>query len=130
MNEWKIAAVAALALFANCGLASDFDGSKRLICANTEASDCGPGQSCVRARADEVGAPTFIRIDFAQKSIVGPKRTSPIVTQEKSGNQVLLQGTELGYAWSLALDTMTGRMSATLVDRDGAIVLFGTCTPL
>lgn len=130
MNRWKVAAVAAFALFAGNGMASDFDGSKRLICANTEASDCGPGQSCVRARADDVGAPTFLRIDFAEKSIIGPKRTTPILTQERSGNQLLLQGTELGYAWSLALDTSTGRMSATLVDRDGAIVLFGACTPL
>jgi hypothetical protein len=40
----------------------------------------------------------------------------------------MLQGTELGYAWSIALDTGSGRLSAALVDREGAIVLFGACT--
>jgi hypothetical protein len=41
---------------------------------------------------------------------------------------LLLQGTELGFAWSIALDKDTGQMSATLVNRDGAYVLFGACT--
>lgn len=129
MNRWIVAAAAALALSAGHALAADFDGSKLLICANTEASDCGPGQACARGRADDFGAPTFIRIDFAAKSIIGPKRTTPIVSQEKSGTQVLLQGTELGYAWSLALDTTSGKLAATLLDTDGAIVMFGACTP-
>jgi hypothetical protein len=34
-----------------------------------------------------------------------------------------------GYAWSVALDTKTGAMSTTLVNRGDVIVLFGSCTP-
>lgn len=125
-----VATVAMLTWLVGHAAAADFDGSKRLICANTEAADCGAGQACARGRAADFGAPTFLRIDFANKAIVGPKRTTPIVSQDRSANQLLLQGTELGYAWSIALDTTDGRVAATLVDRDGVIVLFGSCTPL
>lgn len=106
---------------------AEFDGSRLLICANVEAADCAPGESCSRQRPDDLGAPAFIRIDFNRKTIVGPKRTTEITLIEKSDRQLLLQGTELGYAWSIALDTGTGKITATLADRMGAIVLFGSC---
>ena len=127
MKRWIAAGVTMLA----CSLAqgADYDGSRLLICANVEAADCGPGQACTKGRAEDVGAPVFIRIDFAKKVIVGPRRTTPIVGMEKSPNQMLLQGTELGYAWSIALDTGSGKLAATLVDREGVVVLFGACTP-
>jgi hypothetical protein len=129
MKAWLVAGATMLSWSAVQSLAADFDGSRPLICANLDASDCGPGQPCVRTRPDDIGAPVFMRIDFENKSIVGPKRTTPIASFDKSGNQLLLQGTELGYAWSVALDTASGRLAATLVDRDGVFVLFGACTP-
>jgi hypothetical protein len=122
---------AALAwLAAGTAFASDFDGSKLLICAPVEAMDCAAGETCTKERPDDIGAPSFLRIDFAQKMIVGPKRTTPIVFMDKSNNQVLLQGTELGYAWTLALDQENGTMTVTMVNREEVFVLFGSCTPL
>ncbi len=56
--------------------------------------------------------------------------TTPILFMDKGERQLLLQGTELGYAWALALNRTSGRFSAPLTDRDGAFVLFGSCTPL
>jgi hypothetical protein len=86
---------AALALL-TAGTASggDFDGSKLLICAPVEAIDCASGEACSKGRPDDVGAPSFLRIDFAQKAIIGPKQTSPILFMDKSDNQILLQGKE------------------------------------
>ena len=126
MKRW-LAAVLGAAAF---GLAhgAEFDGTKLLICANMEAADCNPGQVCAKGRPDEFGAPAFIRIDFANKTIVGPRRTTPIVGMLTDAQQILLQGTELGYAWSIALNTESGRLAATLVEHDGVIVLFGACT--
>jgi hypothetical protein len=60
--------------------------------------------------------------------VVGPTRTSPIQIIEKTDDQLVLQGTELGYGWTVALDQETGRMSLTLANREGAFVLFGSCT--
>jgi hypothetical protein len=108
--------------------AGDFDGSKLLICAPVEAMDCAAGMACERSTPEEVGAPAFLRIDVARKAIIGPKRTSPIQFMEKSESQLLLQGTELGLGWTVALDQETGKIAVTLVNRDGAFVLFGACT--
>ena len=111
-------------------IARDFDGSKPLICAPVEAMECHSGEKCETGIPDDVGAPAFMRIDFAKKVIVGPKRTSPILSMDKDDKQILLQGTELGLAWSMALHTTTGKMVSTFSSRDGAFVLFGSCTPL
>jgi hypothetical protein len=110
--------------------AGDFDGSKLLICAPVEAMDCGPGEGCAKERPEDVGAPNFLRIDVANNVIVGPKQTTPILLMDKSDDQLLLQGKELGYAWTLVLDQESGTMTVTLVNREAAFVLFGPCTPL
>jgi hypothetical protein len=123
--------VAALVLLtAGTASAGDFDGSKLLICAPVEAIDCAAGEACTKGQPDDIGAPNFLRIDVAQKVIVGPKRTTPILFMDKSDNQILLQGTELGYSWTLALDQESGKMTATMVNREEVFVLFGSCTPL
>ncbi len=120
---------AALAL-AGSAAAADFDGSRRLICAPVLAMDCALGDECVRGLPDDIGAPAFMRIDFEKKTVIGPQRTSPIAFMDKSEKQILLQGSELGYGWTIALDQANGKMVATLVDREGAFVLSGSCTPL
>jgi hypothetical protein len=117
-----------LALGALPASAGDFDGSKLLICAPAEAMDCAAGEACERSTPDQVGAPAFIRVDVGKKAVIGPKRTSTIQFVEKTDDQLLLLGTELGYGWTLVLDQETGKMSLTLVNRDGAFVLFGACT--
>src|SRR5262245_29662828 len=91
-------------LVASVAQAGDFDGSKNLICAPVEVSDCAPVEGCTRTVPSEVGAPAFIRIDFGKQAMVGPQRTSPIKVTEKSAAQLLLMGTELGYGWTVILD--------------------------
>ena len=110
--------------------AGDFDGSKLLICAPVEAIDCAPGETCKKGAPADSGLPSFIRIDIAKMVVIGPKRTTPIVSIEKSEQQILLQGTELGFAWTLTLDQDSGEMSGSLVNRKEVFVLFGSCTPL
>src|SRR5262245_12105342 len=63
--------------------AGDFDGSKPLICAPVEALDCAAGEGCPKERLEDIGIPNFLRIDFVQKAIVGPKETSPILFMDK-----------------------------------------------
>jgi hypothetical protein len=124
-------ALASLGLVAaSAAAAGDFDGSKLLLCAPVEVIDCEPGVPCVANTPGEIGAPAFLRIDVAQKQVIGPKRTSPIVAVQKTEAQLLLQGTEIGYAWAIALEQASGRMALTLTNGDGAFVLFGSCTPL
>jgi hypothetical protein len=107
-------------------LAGDFDG----ICAPVQAFDCAPGEDCAKGLPEEIGAPAFMRIDVANKVVIGPKRTSPILLTDKSEAQLVLQGVEFGYGWVIAIDQETGRMTATLANREGVFVLFGACTVL
>jgi hypothetical protein len=125
---WVILSIA----FLRTGPASagDFDGSKLLICAPVEAIDCAPGETCKKGTPADVGVPAFIRIDIAKMVVIGPKRTTPIVSIEKSEKQILLQGTELGFAWTLALDQDSGEISGSFINREEVFVLFGSCTPL
>ena len=107
-----------------------FDGTKTLLCASVEAMDCVSGESCVRGLPEVIGAPQFLRIDFAGKKIIGPKHTTAILKMEKEEGQILLQGIELNMGWVFALNQTTGRFTATLADEEGAFVIFGACTPL
>ncbi len=107
-----------------------FDGTKTLLCASIEAIDCTPGESCEKGLPEVIGAPQFLRIDFAKKEITGPKRTTVIRQMDKSDEQLTLQGYEVGMGWTLALDRFTGKMTVTLAGSEQAFVIFGACTVL
>jgi len=112
-------------------LADDvFDGKKTLLCASVEAMDCVSGTPCVSGLPEEIGAPQFLKIDFAEKKIIGPKRTTPVLNIEKTDEQFLLQGIELNMGWLFALNRTTGKFTSTLADEEGAFVIFGACTVL
>src|SRR5690349_17780115 len=98
-----IAYIIAALTFSTFGTAAaaDFDGSNPLICATIDAMDCVPGQDCTKGRAGDMGAPAFLRIDFTKKTIGGTKRTTPILSMDTSGKQILFQGKELEYGWTL-----------------------------
>jgi hypothetical protein len=123
---------AALAICASFGIPATYaaDMPQQLMCATVEALDCEAGSSCLRGLPSEMGAPPFMRIDLDKKVVAGPRRSTPIVSMERNADSLLLQGTEIGYGWTLAVDTRQGTMAATLVNREGAFVLFGSCTPL
>ena len=129
-KRFRIAIAAAGCAAASVVAAADFDGSKPLLCASHVAIECTPGALCLQGTPFDMGAPAFMRIDFAGKIVAGPERTSPITAIEKSDTQLLIQGTELGFAWAIALDQASGSMVATATDRDGAFVIHGACTPL
>jgi hypothetical protein len=123
--------LAGLAVLASApALAGDFDGSKNLICAPVQSMDCLPGLDCIAGTPDDIAFPAFIRLDFAKKAIVGPKRSTAIRHLDKSEAQLMLQGAEDKFGWTLALDQATGRMTITLAHAEGAFVLFGNCTPM
>ena len=107
-----------------------FDGTKPLLCSSIEALDCDPGVTCERGIPEIMGAPQFLRIDFAKKEIAGPKRTTAIRMMEKDDDQIILQGYEIGLGWTLAIDRATGNMRITFAGSDASFIIFGACTPL
>ena len=119
-----------LSLLAVPALAADFDGSKPLLCATQSALDCARGDDCAAGLPEEIGAPSFMRIDLAKKSVIGPQTTPEILLQDKSGKQLLLQGREGGFGWTIVVDQPSGELTVTLTNRNGAYVLYGACTVL
>lgn len=110
-------------------IAGDFDGSKSLICAPVVAMDCVVDEGCTKGTPDELGAPAFMRIDFAKKLVIGPKQVTPILFMDKNEKQVLLQGNELGFGWTMVV-TAEGRMITSMIDHSGAYLTYGACTTL
>lgn len=123
-------ATCVMPLVATAALAADFDGSRMLICATVSATDCTRGDDCASGLPEDVGAPAFMRVDFAKNVVIGPKHTTDILLMDKSSTQLILQGREGGFGWTMALDAASGEMTATLANRNGAYVWFGSCTPL
>ncbi|MBB5460278.1 hypothetical protein [Paraburkholderia sp. Cpub6] len=109
--------------------AADFDGSKPLFCGAVDAHACDPGITCDRSLPSESGAPQFLRLDFAKKTVTSHARATPILFIDKGGSQILLRCAELGFARTIALDGTDGAMSVAPVSRDDVFVLFGACTP-
>jgi hypothetical protein len=119
-----------VSLLALPALAADFDGSKPLLCATQSALDCARGDDCAAGLPEDVGAPAFMRIDLAKKAVIGPNTTSEILLQDKAGKQLLLQGREGGFGWTIVVDQQSGELTVTLTNRNGAYVLYGACTVL
>jgi hypothetical protein len=123
-------AACALAGTAPTAVAADFDGSKPLICATVEAYECVPEESCESGTPTHHGLPTFLRVNVKAKTIQGTNRTTSIKLIEQTEAQILMMGTELDTGWTMALDRETGGVVVSMSNRDGAAVMFGSCTPL
>jgi hypothetical protein len=131
MNMKTSASMLVLGALVSAGsaLGADFDGSKSLLCAPSEVLDCTSGDDkCWSASPRKAGAPSFLRIDFAKKTVSGTHLSSRILHVDKSAEQVLLQGVELDMGWTIVIDIASGELSVTLTDRGGAFVMFGACT--
>ena len=112
--------------------ASDFDGSKKLICAPSDVFECGPAIDCQRATPETVNIPRFIRVDVKKKQLSGSigggeEVTTGIQNVTTKDGKLTLQGAENARAWSLVIDQETGQMSASVSDNIEGFLLFGGC---
>jgi len=142
MSQLKIFGimVAIICLFSFPAVAGDFDGSKELICAVMDLTECGPGGKCQQVTAEDVGIPLFLRINFKENKIStthadGTKRSSEIERSEKVDGKLIIQGAEDGIegvrdgvGWSLAIAEETGKIVLTASGDEVGFVIFGACT--
>jgi hypothetical protein len=126
----RVIALALAGLLCAPAFAEGVDGRKRALCLTESLKDCVAGSDCLNGLPAEYGAPTSLRLDFANKQVLGEKQKSKIRDFENKDGQLLLQGRELGYGWTIAIEQKSGDMTLSLVNREGAFVLFGRCTPL
>lgn len=122
--------------------AASFDGSAPLLCASATVIECLPTKGCSLVAADAVGAPPFMRLDFAGNTLTatgsdGAVKSSAIERSETVDGKLMLQGAEDGVegvrdglGWTLAIAQETGKMSLTASGDDVGFVIFGACTAM
>lgn len=120
-------------------MAGDFDGSKTLICAAVDVTECFPGGQCQKVTAEEVNLPDFLRFNFEDKKIraqmVGRgDLETDIERVETVDSKLMVQGAEDGHedredglAWSMAINQGNGKFVFTASGTDVGFVVFGAC---
>ena len=131
---FPILAVAAL-LAGAPAVADSLEGSDAFLCSTSQAILCAPDEECESGSASSLNIPQFIEIDLAGKMLrttqASPAlRQTPILHVQRADGLIILQGAEMGRAFSFVISESTGEITAA-VARDGvAVVVFGACTPL
>ena len=114
--------------------ASDFDGSKPLLCAVTNTVSCDSQSRCNEGPATAVNMPVFIKIDVQAKKVQsmtgsGDERISDILEVHQEEEAVVLRGFEQSAGWSAAISASSGHLTVTAAARDTGYMLLGACTP-
>ena len=113
-------------------LAADFDGSKKLLCVPTDATECSGAGECNRVTVEEMNIPKWITVDFKKKELSGTDsdgeaETTAIENVRVAEGRTVLQGSENGRGWSVTINQVTGDMTAAIAGEGTGFVLFGVC---
>jgi len=120
-------------------VASEFDGSKTLVCANQGVNECLPSQRCTMVAPQSVNLPDFFKVDVGNKVLTG-KHDGGIVANTQverfehlDGKLILqggdegIEGVDDGTGWTMVIDENTGKMSMTAAGNGFVVVAFGAC---
>jgi hypothetical protein len=116
-------------------LAAGLDGTAPVVCAASKTFDCASDGECVADAPEAINLPRLIRLDFAAKKAFtkrasGEERVAPISLQELQEGELILQGIQNGYGWSMAISLESGDMSLAITGGGAGMVVFGTCMGL
>jgi hypothetical protein len=115
--------------------ADDLTGANRLLCASVQATVCYEDGECAIDLPWNVNIPAFIEVDFDAKSLStttasGLNRTTPIEHVDRRDGTIVLQGFEMGRAFSWIITEVTGQVTVAVAFDGAAVAVFGSCTPL
>jgi hypothetical protein len=114
--------------------ADDLTGVSSFVCSTASAIVCPAGEECEVVAGWKLNIPQFIVFDLEQKTLrtteaSGENRVSPIEHLERENGEILVQGAEMGRAFSFVIDELSGVMSAAVASVGRGVVGFGACTP-
>jgi hypothetical protein len=137
MNKAAIHAAIILGMiaFGEVALAGGIDGTAPVVCATSETFDCGPNRQCIADSPEAVNIPRLLRLDFTAKKAFtkrmnGEERVAQISVQTAQEGELLLQGVQNGFGWTMTISQESGDMALTIAGKQAGFVVFGTCTPL
>ena len=113
--------------------AGPFDGSKPMKCAVETVFVCHDAMTCIRGTAATISFPPSVTVDVEKRQVSGAAtgRTARITSVGHGNERLMLHGEEvqtLGNAWNLVISETSGTMTAAVLSRAGASLLFGTCS--
>jgi len=130
-----VAGVITLMFAAAPAVADDLTGADRFLCAPGEVTVCAMDGECASGPPWEFNVPDFIEVDLEDGMLRTTEaseenRQTPIPRIIREDGMIVLQGFEMGRAFSFFIDEGSGEMTAAAA-RDGIFVgAFGVCTPL
>lgn len=130
-----IALVVLVAVPAQFALADDLTGENRILCAAVQATYCVEGGECAIDLPWNLNIPEFIEIDLIAKMLnttaaSGENRSTPIAHLTRENGLIVLQGFEMGRAFSFVITEETGRLAVAVAREGYTVAIFGSCTPL
>lgn len=128
--EWRTASlVIAVAGMVPAAASADVDTSKPMLCAVTEAIECGYETQCSVGPVEDLNIPPFIVVDAKAKVLrqYHGDRSTPVGNVVERDGLLVLQGFE-NRAFSIAISQESGRLSAAASQPDAGVVIFGVCT--
>ncbi len=131
----RIALVATFLLAPTLGMADNLSDSSSFLCTSVFASRCTPDGECEGGPAWNYNVPQFIEIDLNKKSMSttkasGENRTTPIKNLEREDGLIILQGVQLGRAFSFVINEETGVASIAVALDGHGVIVSGACTPM
>jgi hypothetical protein len=96
---------------------------------------CTGDQECESGPPWVWNIPQFVEVDLETKMLStteasGENRTTPAEVLRRENGVIVIQGMELGRAFSIVVSEDLGSMSASIAAEDLTVSVFGACTPL
>jgi hypothetical protein len=108
-------------------------GADRLVCAPMSAHECRADGICVDGAPWDFDIGPFFRIDLKGRRLESTDeskgRSTDIKTVERGNDLIVVQGFELGRAFSVLVSEESGFMTGSITVDDGVIAVFGACKP-
>jgi hypothetical protein len=134
MRRFTLGIAVLSVLAASVASADDLTGASRFLCASVQATRCEQGGECVAEVPWNLNIPAFIEVDLDARRLSttaasGENRATPIAHVTRENGVIVLQGFEMGRAFSFVISEPTGRAAVAVASEGRATAVFGVCTP-
>ena len=116
-------------------VADDLTGHDRFLCSIGDVTMCNVDWECETASPSRFNIPDFIVFDLDAGLLKTTEashenRQTPILRVAREDGLIVLQGLEMGRAFSFNIDEVTGVLTAASARPGVFFGGFGVCTPL
>ncbi len=124
-----------MAFAGQAGWADDLTGQDRFLCSIGDVTMCTADWECETDAPARFNIPDFIVFDLEAGLLKTTEashenRQTPILSMSREDGQIVLQGLEMGRAFSFNIDEASGVLTASASKPGQFSGAFGVCTPI